>query len=105
MQPLAQIQLPTTILDILWDRADKTVSYTHKGTDTTLADESIGATLARHLNRQIHELYVTHFHYIEHPNEPVPATQEMYNQLLQCNWSDYANDNMFFQCTVRIKNT
>ena len=101
MQQLAQITLSSTFLEILWDRTRKTIAYSHQGVDTILPDEPIGVTLARHLNRPTDELSVSNLVYFEHPNEPVSANTDMSRQLLACNWSDYANDNMLFQCTIR----
>jgi hypothetical protein len=101
MQQLAQIELPTMLLEVLWDRTTKTIAYSHQGVDTVLPDEPIGVTLARHLNRPTDELSVSNLRYFEHPHESAVATEDMIRQFLTCNWSDYANDNMLFQCTIR----
>lgn len=104
MQPLeqlAQIELPTTLLEVLWDRMNKTIVYSYQGIDRVLPDEPIGVTLARCLNRPMAGLTVSNLHYFEHPHESAVGTEDMIRQLLTCNWSDYANDRMLFQCTIR----
>jgi hypothetical protein len=65
-------------------------------------DEQIGTTLARILDRQESQILVSDLQYFEYPGIPVQATEQMVQDLLECTWSDYANDNMLFQCTVGL---
>ncbi len=102
-QQLAQIELPKGLLEVDWNAYTKTIYYTYRGKDYTEQDEPIGATLQRCLGLQPSELRVRNLHYFEQPGLAIPAPNEMQRDLLICNWSDYASDNMQFQCAVDLK--
>jgi hypothetical protein len=102
-QQLAQIQLPKGLLDVDWNPYTKTIYYTYNGKGYTGQDEEIGVTIQRCLGFPASDLYISDLHYFEHPGHAIAAPPEMQRDLLICNWSDYAIDNMAFQCAVDLK--
>jgi len=101
-QQLAQIELPKGLLEVDWNAYTKTIFYTYRGIDYTEKDEPIGDTIRRCLGLPSSELSVHDFQYFEYPGTPIAASKEMQQDLLICNWSDYALDNMRFQCSLKI---
>jgi len=104
MTQLAQIALPKgAMLDIEWNSATQSIVYPYHGYTVSRSDETIGSTLAKHLKLPESELVVEDLCYYEYAGVAVPAPEEMRKGLLGCNWSDYANDNMIFQCRISIR--
>ena len=103
MSQLAQIRLmDDTILEVNWNASTKTISYWRGKHRTQLEDERIGTTLSHLLDRQEHHLTVSDLRYFEYPGTPIVASEQMQQDLFECTWSDYANDNMLFQCTIEL---
>ena len=81
---------------------DGHLHYVYNGHTVPLLNDTIGKTLANLLKVNESQLTISELNYAELPNPIKPATSKMYNDLLDCKWTDYALDNMTFQCALQI---
>jgi len=103
MSQLAQIRLlDGSLLEVHWNASTKSITYWQGKHPIEVQDERIGTTLTRILDRQEDQLAVSELYYFEYPGIPIPAHTQMKQDLLECTWSDYANDNMLFQCSLQL---
>lgn len=90
-------QLP---MEFYW--IENNLYYMYNGHSVPLLNDTIGRTLANLLKVNESQLTISELNYAELPNQVKSATSKMYNDLLDCKWTDYALDNMTFQCALQI---
>ena len=107
LEQLAQIQVPDNkLVAVYWMRSTRQAVCRYDGKWYIQSDQNIMTAIARLIKfeKNIELLTMDGLFIFETRGHGRAADDELVNGFRDCEWSDYASDRLYFQCTVREKN-